>query len=198
MKLRMIIVAVLIFCAILITGCVNDSTETELEKANNELPTKSNQEVENDFEIVLTELGIPFEVADYDGEFRVCIRDSNDLSDYDLKVLTKTLVINAHIAEGHTDGHTRMEIWDGIAQISSGTHTDGGEIEIKVIRTPSSNEPELKTEVTRVYESDTGYTRVVYTIENVGDIPITRLQVSVYLKDDMNKITAVETCYPSN
>ena len=58
--------------------------------------------------------------------------------------------------------------------------------------------PELTTEVTKVYETAGGYTKVVYTIENVGDIPVTRLQVSVYLKDDMDKITAIETCYPSN
>jgi len=58
--------------------------------------------------------------------------------------------------------------------------------------------PELEIEVTRVQDTGTGYTRVVYTIENIGSIPVTRLQVQVFLKDSMGKITAVETCYPSD
>ena len=58
--------------------------------------------------------------------------------------------------------------------------------------------PELEIEITRVQDTGTGYTRVVYTIENTGNIPVTRLQVQVFLKDNMGKIIAVETCYPSD
>lgn len=63
---------------------------------------------------------------------------------------------------------------------------------------PVKEIPELEVEVTRVYTKDTGYTTVVYSIENTGNIPVTWLKVSVYLLNDDGNLIATETCYPSD
>ena len=61
----------------------------------------------------------------------------------------------------------------------------------------SIEEPEFDIKVTRVYTDDVDWTKIVYSIENTGNVPVTWLKVSAYLLNDNGNVIAVKTGYPS-